>query len=679
MTVSTQVSRNEYTGNGATTQYDFTFRILDKSHLLVQMLDTSESIVTLTLGTDYTVTGVNRYNGGKVVLTSALPAGYKISIERSTPVTQEASIRNQGGFFPEIHEDAFDKLTMLVQQAYGWWSGLSLRKPSWLANYYDALNNRIRNLRDPSQAQDAATKGYADNLYQDAISHSDSNFKRTLRSPEPEIEMLPGVAGRKNKILAFNDQGNPISVLPESGSAADVMIELASGTGTDLIGFQEVKLTDELKKISGLKSLGYAPVFPMGFDSASYGMLYQFKGADVTHLFRGSIHAGKNLFGIRNNACVTSFRAGNGSEDQGMWNSQVTGVSNNLQLAKYGSPDKVGAYGDIAGTIQKAYQAPLPAVSFTANGFYTANTEVLNNAKVGMIMYTDESPRKWNIIASIDKSTGLITGWDNWADSSAYGTPATGSNVTVDPEGKLWTLNYNLILPSGGRANQGVIAELGLLNQNGNSSNVNGIDLVNLPQSTSDGDTALLIRGGGYSGSKGWLTGASIRGYKNYGLWFAYTPEYVAVSDMRFSTASNVGIQFTGGHATYSMTFALGGGGAFKDYLQTILDPKGFTVRSGRFSASITGTATLSANIKCYRLSISSAATITLPNTDGLSAGHCQELLMYRNTAITIKSFNGTTMVSIGAGGSYVSQSWTPTAGKRYILDWDGNSWKIWE
>ena len=31
MTVSTQVSRNEYTGNGATTQYDFTFRILGKA------------------------------------------------------------------------------------------------------------------------------------------------------------------------------------------------------------------------------------------------------------------------------------------------------------------------------------------------------------------------------------------------------------------------------------------------------------------------------------------------------------------------------------------------------------------------------------------------------------------------------------------------------------------------
>ncbi|HIH9503966.1 TPA: phage tail fiber protein [Klebsiella quasipneumoniae subsp. quasipneumoniae] len=209
MTVSTQVSRNEYTGNGATTQYDFTFRILDKSHLLVQTLDTSESIVTLTLGTDYTVTGVNRYNGGKVVLTSALPAGYKISIERSTPVTQEASIRNQGGFFPEIHEDAFDKLTMLVQQAYGWWSGLSLRKPSWLANYYDAQNNRIRNLRDPSQAQDAATKDYVDSADSNLQQQITGNFNRSLRVPESSISQLPSAQDRAWKGLGFDGAGQP--------------------------------------------------------------------------------------------------------------------------------------------------------------------------------------------------------------------------------------------------------------------------------------------------------------------------------------------------------------------------------------------------------------------------------------------------------------------------------------
>ncbi|HID2789694.1 TPA: phage tail fiber protein, partial [Klebsiella pneumoniae] len=241
MTVSTQVSRNEYTGNGATTQYDFTFRILDKSHLLVQTLDTSESIVTLTLGTDYTVTGVNRYNGGKVVLTSALPAGYKISIERSTPVTQETSIRNQGGFFPEIHEDALDKLTMLVQQAYGWWSGLSLRKPSWLANYYDALNNRIRNLRDPSQAQDAATKNYVDDSVAGSISHSDNLFKRTLRVPENYVGQLSPVSGRRNSLLGFNSEGEPIPIFSMSNTA-DLAFKLASsedGAGDALIAVKQ--------------------------------------------------------------------------------------------------------------------------------------------------------------------------------------------------------------------------------------------------------------------------------------------------------------------------------------------------------------------------------------------------------------------------------------------------------
>ncbi|EPR2979610.1 phage tail fiber protein [Klebsiella pneumoniae] len=252
MTVSTQVSRNEYTGNGATTQYDFTFRILDKSHLLVQTLDTSESIVTLTLGTDYTVTGVNRYNGGKVVLTSALPAGYKISIERSIPVTQEASIRNQGGFFPEIHEDAFDKLTMIIQRMYGWWSGLALKKPSWLANYYDAQNNRIRNLRDPSQEQDAATKNYVDSQIVDNTNawqegdrvldqKIDENLSRSLRVPESIVSQLYPVSGRRDSILGFNSEGNPVPIFSMT-ETADLAVKLASsdtGLGDELLAVKQ--------------------------------------------------------------------------------------------------------------------------------------------------------------------------------------------------------------------------------------------------------------------------------------------------------------------------------------------------------------------------------------------------------------------------------------------------------
>jgi hypothetical protein len=125
MSLSTTTRRNDYTGDSATSVYAYSYRIFSNTELNVTVRDTDDAETTLTITTDYTVSGVGAASGGNVTLVNASQAwltsgnltnGYIISIRRIVPLTQTTDIRNQGSFFPETHEDALDYLTMIAQQ-----------------------------------------------------------------------------------------------------------------------------------------------------------------------------------------------------------------------------------------------------------------------------------------------------------------------------------------------------------------------------------------------------------------------------------------------------------------------------------------------------------------------------------------------------------------------------------
>jgi len=112
MTVSSSSSRNEYNGNGVTTSFAYTFRILDEDHVAVY-----EDGVLQTITSDYTVTGVGNSGGGAIVFVAAPAAGTgNVVIVRAVPLTQETDYVENDAFPAESHEDALDKLTMIVQQ-----------------------------------------------------------------------------------------------------------------------------------------------------------------------------------------------------------------------------------------------------------------------------------------------------------------------------------------------------------------------------------------------------------------------------------------------------------------------------------------------------------------------------------------------------------------------------------
>ncbi len=117
MTISSAVCVNQYTGNGATATYAFSFRILAEADLLVTSVTTAGVESTLVLDTDYTVSWEEGDADGTITLTAGnLTSGYGLTIRRERDMTQTTDIRNGGPFFQELVENALDHQTMLSQQ-----------------------------------------------------------------------------------------------------------------------------------------------------------------------------------------------------------------------------------------------------------------------------------------------------------------------------------------------------------------------------------------------------------------------------------------------------------------------------------------------------------------------------------------------------------------------------------
>lgn len=118
MSITNTTDRIQYTGNNSTDVYSFPFKIFLETDLVVIQTDASTGVdTTLVLNTDYSVGGVQVTTGGTVLLSAGnLPTGDILTIYRVEPLTQLTEFRNQSEYYADLHENAFDKLTMIAQQ-----------------------------------------------------------------------------------------------------------------------------------------------------------------------------------------------------------------------------------------------------------------------------------------------------------------------------------------------------------------------------------------------------------------------------------------------------------------------------------------------------------------------------------------------------------------------------------
>lgn len=109
MTISSEVNRSgPYIGNGVTTVFDYGFQIVSENHIKVIKRDTAGVETILTIDADYIVSDVGNSSGGQVALTSALPNGETVTLLLNVPFLQQTDLENQGAYYAETMEAAFD-------------------------------------------------------------------------------------------------------------------------------------------------------------------------------------------------------------------------------------------------------------------------------------------------------------------------------------------------------------------------------------------------------------------------------------------------------------------------------------------------------------------------------------------------------------------------------------------
>lgn len=116
MAVNTTESQKSFDGNGVSTSFSFGFPFFSKDDIVVVLYDSDGNGAVQTIGIDYTIPGAIWITGGQVDMITPPATGETLIVSRIVDFLQEFGFRNLGSFRAEVHENAFDKIVMMLQQ-----------------------------------------------------------------------------------------------------------------------------------------------------------------------------------------------------------------------------------------------------------------------------------------------------------------------------------------------------------------------------------------------------------------------------------------------------------------------------------------------------------------------------------------------------------------------------------
>jgi|TARA_Y100000296_G_scaffold87154_1_gene130119 hypothetical protein len=117
MTVPANDRRIQYTATAGQTIFPYDFKITANTEIAVlQTVNATGVTTTLTLTTEYTVSGVGDAGGGNITLVTGAAVNDTITITGTTPLTRVTDFNQAGDFLTSDLNDQLDKLTDILQE-----------------------------------------------------------------------------------------------------------------------------------------------------------------------------------------------------------------------------------------------------------------------------------------------------------------------------------------------------------------------------------------------------------------------------------------------------------------------------------------------------------------------------------------------------------------------------------
>lgn len=149
MTVSVQTPINEYTGNGSTVEFNYTFSVFEQSDLNIYLDAEAQA-------SGFTVDGIGEVEGGTVTFTEAPANGVVVRLVRAVPLERTTDYTEGAGLSSLTLDNDIDRVWQAIQD---------LDRDVVRQDLLGTLllgGVTLSNLGEPSAASDAATKNYVD-------------------------------------------------------------------------------------------------------------------------------------------------------------------------------------------------------------------------------------------------------------------------------------------------------------------------------------------------------------------------------------------------------------------------------------------------------------------------------------------------------------------------------------